>query len=257
MEASGKAIPVLKTRISQVTYADALALFRTWVADRDRVRTVVAANVHLVTEAALDPGYAVVIADAELVVPDGMPLVWASRLLGGQLTERCYGPTLMEKTLDAFQAQNATHYFYGSTPSVLEKLQLAVGTRWPRACVVGASSPAFGPFNDAEEWANIRAINEAGAQFLWLGMGCPKQERWMHRYRTRLDASVVLAVGAAFDFLAGTVPQAPPAMQRLGLEWLYRLAMEPRRLWRRYVFRNPYFLACLAVQYVRHLLSRR
>ena len=256
MNSDIKAIRILKTDIAQVTYAGAIELFERWLADDKPARTVIAANVHLVTEAALQPEYAATVADADLVTADGMPLVWASRLLGGSLKERCYGPTLMEKTLEAFQNRDVSHYLYGSTAATLEKLRQQISEHWPDAKIAGSLSPPFGDFNDDIELKNIAAINAAGADFVWVGMGCPKQEQWMQRYRRHLDASVILATGAAFDFIAGTVSQAPSAMQRLGLEWLYRFAMEPKRLWRRYCLRNPYFIAAFLKQYLRYVLTQ-
>lgn len=257
MSMENKTIRILKTDINQVTYDDALVLFRRWMADDLPVRTVVAANVHLVTEAALNTEYAETISDADLVTADGMPLVWASRLLGGSLTARCYGPTLMEETLDHFQDSKATHFFYGSTPDVLEKLRQKVKVRWPQAEIAGSFSPPFGDFNEKEDLKNISMINASGADFVWVGMGCPKQERWMQLYRRHLKADAVLAVGAAFDFIAGTVSQAPAAFQRTGMEWLYRFAMEPKRLWKRYLFRNPYFVIKFLIQYFSYLVTGR
>ncbi len=249
-------IKILQTDISQVNYADALSLFQAWLADSNSTRTVVAANVHLVTEASLHPDYAATIADADLVVPDGMPLVWASRLLGGSVQTRCYGPTLMEKSLDHFQNSEASHFFYGATPDVLEKLLSSIRKRWPNAKIAGAISPPFGGFDDAIEIENIKTMNQSGASFIWVGMGCPKQEKWMQRYRQHLDGKIILAVGAGFDFVAGTVRQAPPLLQNMGLEWLYRFAMEPRRLWKRYLFRNPYFIIKFTVQYIKYILKK-
>ena len=162
----------------------------------------------------------------------------------------------MEKTLDAFQGSGATHYLYGATPATLEKLEQQIKIRWPYAVIAGSESPPFGDFNDSVELGNIEKINASGAEFVWVGMGCPKQERWMQHYRRHLNAKVVLAVGAAFDFIAGTVSQSPPLMQNSGLEWLYRLAMEPRRLWKRYFLRNPYFIAMFAAQYIRHIFGK-
>jgi len=190
------------------------------------------------------------------VVPDGMPLVWASRLLGSSIKNRCYGPTLMEKTLAEFQNSDVKHFFYGSTPEVLEKLQKQVLARWPNTNIAGMISPPFCELNASDESENIKIINASGAQFVWVGMGCPKQEKWMQLYRNQINADVILSVGAAFDFIAGTVNQAPHLVQNAGLEWLYRLIMEPKRLWKRYLYRNPYFLLMFAAQYIRHIFRK-
>jgi N-acetylglucosaminyldiphosphoundecaprenol N-acetyl-beta-D-mannosaminyltransferase len=240
---------ILGVPVAQVTYEKALDLVRQWVCEpaQPRCRTVAAANVHVVTEAALHADFAGAVRNADLVLPDGMPLVWAGRMLGSRLADRCYGPTLMEKALDRFRPA-CSHYLYGSTQSTLNDLVVAIQRRWPGVRIVGAVSPPFGPFDDRVEEANIAAINASGADILWIGMGCPKQELWMHRYRDRLNVKVVLAVGAAFDFIAGRVPQAPRWMQQAGLEWAFRLWAEPKRLWRRYLFRNPYFVAQFGLQ---------
>lgn len=241
-------VSVLGVPISQATYDDVLGRMFEWRGESGcRTRSVVAANVHVITEAARNEAFGEAVRGADLVLPDGMPLVWASRALGSRLPDRCYGPTLMEKALDVFRP-DCCHYLYGSTESTLRDLVAAIRHRWPGVRIVGAVSPPFGPLNDGVEEANIAAINTSGADILWVGMGCPKQELWMHRYRDRLNVKVVLAVGAAFNFIAGTVPQAPSWMQRMGLEWAFRLWAEPKRLWRRYLFRNPYFMAQFALQ---------
>ncbi len=244
-----RTLAVLDVPIAQVTYADVLDTLAAWRRDRPApARTLIAANVHVVTEAALHPDFHAAVMNADLVVPDGMPLVWATRQLGGTLSDRCYGPTLMERALERFQADGARHFFYGSTPETLARLEAAVAARWPGAVIAGALAPSFGPFDDAVEHAHIARIDATAPDFLWIAMGCPKQELWMRRYRSRVHAAGILAVGAAFDFIAGTVRQAPPWMQKRGLEWLYRLAVEPRRLWRRYLIRNPYFIYRFTLQ---------
>jgi N-acetylglucosaminyldiphosphoundecaprenol N-acetyl-beta-D-mannosaminyltransferase len=161
-----------------------------------------------------------------------------------------------EKTLAEFQGEKTTHFFYGSTPEVLEKLQQRVSLIWPDVHVVGAISPPYGLINEEEELKNIAIINKSRANFVWVGMGCPKQEKWMHIYRNQINANVILSVGAAFDFIAETVSQAPGFIQNAGLEWLYRLIMEPKRLWKRYLFRNPYFIGAFSVQYIQYILRK-
>lgn len=244
-------LPVLDVPVSQVTYAELLR----WVGERvehardphnnrgrDGASSVVFANVHLVTEAHLHDDYRAAIWDAAVVAPDGMPLLWASRLQGSPLRERCYGPTFMERALHTSQTVGWRHYFYGAVSPTLERLQRESARRFPGARVAGAAEPPFGPLDDAVELAHIERINAAAPDLLWVGMGCPKQERWMQRYRRRLRAPVVLGVGAAFDFIAGVKVQAPAVLQGLGLEWAFRLGTEPGRLWRRYLKRNPLFL---------------
>jgi N-acetylglucosaminyldiphosphoundecaprenol N-acetyl-beta-D-mannosaminyltransferase len=244
-------IRLLGIPIAQVSYAHVLDRMEQWLAARPPgSRTLVAANVHVITETAIDASYGQAVLDADLVVPDGMPLVWATRALGGDLHERCYGPTLMERSLEHFQVHRARHFLYGATDPTLALLRTRIAERWPGAIVSGALAPPFGVFDDRVELANIQRINATRPDFVWLAMGCPKQEFWMQRYRQHVTAAGILAVGAAFDFIAGTVRQAPPWMQRLGLEWAFRLAVEPRRLWRRYLIRNPYFALRFLLQYL-------
>lgn len=240
---------VLGVPIAPLTYGQVLE----WIGERRShpargAASLVFANVHVVTEAALDPAFRSVLETADLILPDGMPLVWAGRMLGSPLRQRCYGPETMALVLARSELTGWTHFFYGSTPQVLEALTRTVAHRWPEAKVVGAMTAPFGPFDDRQEHANIDIINRTGADCVWVGLGCPRQELWMQRYRGSLHCTAVLGVGAAFDFLAGTKPQAPRWMQRSGLEWLFRLISEPRRLARRYLVRNPYFIMQFALQ---------
>ena len=249
-----KTVNILNTQVAQVTYDSAIAQLSAWLKeDFGAVHSVVAANVHVVTEALISPEFRKAIDGVDMIVPDGMPLVWASRMLGSRLKDRCYGPTLMRKML-AQEDAAAVHYLYGSTESTLEKLAGVIRAECPKAVLAGMASPPFGDFVDDVELSNISAINNSGANLLWVGLGCPKQELWLHRYRAHLKTRVAVGVGAAFDFIAGVKPQAPGWMQNSGLEWLFRLGSEPGRLWKRYFLRNPYFVYKFALQLVR---SRR
>ncbi|MCX7590212.1 MAG: WecB/TagA/CpsF family glycosyltransferase [Kiritimatiellae bacterium] len=248
-----KTVEILGVPVAQVDYSAVLGLLETWVREPlGRTHCVVAANTHVLTEAALNPEYRQAIVGADLIVPDGMPLVWAARLLGGTIRTRCYGPTLMRKAFECFQGYDVSHYLYGTTRENLERLLQVVKTTWPDTFVAGCHAPSFGSLDDEIEQHSIESINASGAHILWLGMGCPKQELWMHRFRHKLRVPVALGVGAAFDFLSGAKPQAPAWLGNSGLEWAYRLCTEPRRLWRRYLFRNPLFLWL----FIRQLASR-
>ncbi len=218
---------------------------------------VTAAAVNLVMSAREDPATATAVAGATLATPDGQPLVWALRALGHRRATRIYGPDLMA----AFCARAATAaipiYLYGGRdPQALALLQARLRERFPGLLIAGAHSPPFRPLSDAEKADDAARIDASGAAVVWVGTGQPKQEKWMHEMRPRLAAPVLVGVGAAFDFHAGLVSQAPSWMQRAGLEWLYRLSREPRRLWRRYWRYNPRFVAGFAAQYARHLLRR-
>jgi N-acetylglucosaminyldiphosphoundecaprenol N-acetyl-beta-D-mannosaminyltransferase len=195
---------------------------------------------------------------ATLAVPDGQPLVWALRALGYARATRVYGPDLMALYCARAAGAGTPIYLYGGRDrSALELLELKLGERFPGLRIVGGHSPPFRALTTAEEDRAIAEIDGSGAAVVWVGIGQPKQELWMQRMRPRLRAPLLVGVGAAFDFHAGLVPQAPPWMGRNGLEWTYRLYREPRRLWRRYARYNPRFVAGFARQYGRHRRDRR
>jgi N-acetylglucosaminyldiphosphoundecaprenol N-acetyl-beta-D-mannosaminyltransferase len=185
---------------------------------------------------------------ADLVTPDGMPLVWMLRGLGARPASRVYGPDLTLAVLSAAQAAGLAVGFYGSSEQVLSRLIEKLRWRFTSLDVAFAHAPPFRPISEEEDGEVVRAIAQSGARILFVGLGGAKQDLWMTEHRGRVPA-VMLGVGAAFDFLAGTKPQAPRWMQSLGLEWMFRLATEPRRLWRRYLRHNPRF-AFLAVKQI-------
>lgn len=194
---------------------------------------------------------------ASLVVPDGQPLVWALNLLGHRVGERVYGPDLMDRACARAARTGLRFYLYGGrNPGALAQLARNLRLRHPGLRIVGGHVPPFRELSAEEEDAVVADIHGSGADVVWVGIGVPKQEKWMARMRARLAAPVLVGVGAAFDFHAGLVAQAPGWMQRLGLEWLFRLAQEPRRLWRRYLRYNPRFVIGFARQYVRSLRDR-
>src|SRR5919107_4095843 len=217
---------------------------------------VSAAAVHLVMVAQEDPETRRAIEDA-LIVPDGVPLVWALRALGHRGATRVYGPDLMARYCARSARTGTTMYLYGGkSDEALELLTTRLRERFPGLRIAGGWSPPFRELSEAELDEVAGRINASGADVVWVGTGQPKQEKWMALMRGRLEAPVLGGVGAAFDFHAGTLPQAPPWMQRAGLEWSYRLAREPRRLWRRYARYNPRFVAAFARQYATHRAGR-
>jgi N-acetylglucosaminyldiphosphoundecaprenol N-acetyl-beta-D-mannosaminyltransferase len=210
-----------------------------------------AAAVHLVMVAQEDEPTWQAARDATLVVPDGQPLVWALRALGHEAS-RVYGPDLMAKYCERSAKTGVKMYLYGGrNQGALVELALRLRRRFPGLQIVGGYSPPFRALSDEEQDWVVEDINRSGADVVWVGIGQPKQEIWMREMRDRLDTPVLVGVGAAFDFHAGLVPQAPAWMQATGLEWVFRLVQEPRRLWRRYVRYNPRFVAGFARQYVR------
>jgi N-acetylglucosaminyldiphosphoundecaprenol N-acetyl-beta-D-mannosaminyltransferase len=216
-----------------------------------------AAAVNLVMCAQEDPEAHAAVQAATLAVPDGQPLVWALRALGHAGASRIYGPDLMARFCARAAQRRMPVYLYGGrSPEALELLERSLRERWSGLEIVGGFSPPFRELTAEEEDRVVAEINASQAAVVWVGTGQPKQEKWMLRMRPRLSAPLLAGVGAAFDFHAGLVPQAPAWMQRNGLEWTYRLAREPRRLWRRYAHGNPRFLAGFLRQYRRHRQAR-
>jgi N-acetylglucosaminyldiphosphoundecaprenol N-acetyl-beta-D-mannosaminyltransferase len=216
-----------------------------------------AAAVHLVMVAQEDEATRKAVEDATLIVPDGQPLVWALRSLGHEAS-RVYGPDLMAKYCERSATTGTRMYLYGGrNQGALVELALRLRRQYPGLQIVGGYSPPFRPLTAEEQDWVVEDINRSKADVVWVGIGQPKQEIWMREFRDRLDAPMLVGVGAAFDFHAGLVPQAPAWMQATGLEWLYRLAQEPRRLWRRYARYNPRFVAGFVRQYAGALARGR
>ena len=210
--------------------------------------SVSALAVHGVMTGVLDPEQQYRLNRLDLVVPDGQPVRWALNFLyAAGLPERVYGPALMLAVCDRAARENLPVYLYGSRATVLQTLSQRLGQRFPQLAVAGMRPSRFRPLTTAEKREVVADIKRSGAAITFVGLGCPRQEVWAYEYRDAL-AMPVLAVGAAFDFNAGLLPQAPARLQRLGLEWAFRLLHEPSRLWRRYLLLNPAYLALLALQ---------
>jgi N-acetylglucosaminyldiphosphoundecaprenol N-acetyl-beta-D-mannosaminyltransferase len=244
-------LDILGTRVASVTYDEALtAILDAAHQEPPAHAYVCAVNVHTVSLARRDAAFRDVLNGALLAVPDGKPLIWAHRFLGGRrLTERVYGPTLMLRLCELAAERRLPVYLYGGAEGVAPRLADVLRQRWPKLQVAGTCTPPFADRaeDDASLQQEIAAINASGARLLFVALGAPKQERFMHRHAHAINP-VQIGVGAAFDFHSGRVPQAPPWMQDAGLEWFHRFCSEPRRLWKRYLFYNPYFVASLALQ---------
>jgi N-acetylglucosaminyldiphosphoundecaprenol N-acetyl-beta-D-mannosaminyltransferase len=211
------------------------------------------AAVHTVMACREDAELRAAVLGSDLTVPDGQPLVWAMNALGHDLTHRVYGPELMARHCERAARTGTKAYLYGGrNQGALVQLALNLRTRFPGLKIVGGYSPPFRALSSEEREIVIADINRSGADVVWVGIGVPKQEKWMAAMRAHLNAPVLVGVGAAFDFHAGLVPQAPEWMQSSGLEWAYRLAHEPGRLWWRYLRYNPRFVTGFARQYARH-----
>jgi N-acetylglucosaminyldiphosphoundecaprenol N-acetyl-beta-D-mannosaminyltransferase len=232
---------ILGMHVDATSYDSAVQSILTW-ARSGLSRYVCVANVHMVMESYDDPSFRTVINNADMVTPDGMPLVWMIRLMGGHNQERVFGSKLTLQICEAAARHGIPVGFFGSTPQINDKLLQNLMTRFLRLKVAYVYSPPFRPLTAEEDTEIVESINSSGAAILFVGLGCPKQERWIAEHKNRVNA-VMLGVGAAFDFIAGTVRQAPPWMQRMGLEWLFRLILEPKRLCKRYMRHNPRFVA--------------
>jgi N-acetylglucosaminyldiphosphoundecaprenol N-acetyl-beta-D-mannosaminyltransferase len=224
-----------------VTLGSAVEEVSGWVA-RGEHQYVCVTGVHGVMESQRDPQLLQIHNRSGLTTPDGMPTVWSARWAGRREVSRVYGPDLMLTVLTRAAERGWSSFFYGGGPATAELLASRLTTRFPGLRVAGTSTPPFRPLTPREDADMVQVINESGAQLVWVGLSTPKQERWMAEHVGRLRANALFGVGAAFDLVAGTIPQAPRWMQGSGLEWAYRLGREPRRLWRRYLRNNPAFV---------------
>lgn len=238
---------VLGVKVHGVGPPQAIQRIEHWITTGDR-RYVCHANVHGVMEARHDSTLRRSYNTAGLTVPDGMPLVWVGRLRGHTGVRRVYGPDLMLALCEAGARRGYASFFYGGAPGVAQALAERLTRRFPGLRNAGTHAPPYRELTREEDDAVVEQINRARPDIVWVGLGCPKQEKWMASHRARLLAPVLLGVGAAFDFHTGRVPQAPRWMQAGGIEWLFRLLQEPHRLWYRYLILNPLFLFHLLLE---------
>ena len=238
--------PVIGLPLACTDYSGAVAWVLGKAADARDACAVEAANTHVAALARSDAAFGETMAKFDLIVPDGMPLVWsinASLPPAERLRDRVYGPTLMLETLKATAGREEfRHFLLGGKESTLEKLETAFAEKFPDVRIAGKYSPPFGEWPEDEFERISGMIRDSGANLIWVGLGCPKQEHWIARYKDRLPAGVYFGIGAAFAFHAGEVSQAPAVLQKIGLEWAYRIAAEPRRLFKRYFTYNSLFL---------------
>ena len=239
---------ILETQVDVTSYPEASERVVGW-ASEEKPRYVCAANVHMVMESHDDPAFKQVVNGADLVTPDGVPLVWALKLLGVSEATRVYGPDLTLHVCQLAATQGVPIGLYGGTPESLEAFVSFLEEKYPGIKINCTIAPPFRPLTPEEDARYVAEITGSGVRILFVGIGCPKQEIWMAEHKDRINA-VMLGVGAAFDFHTGRVKQAPGWMQRSGLEWLFRLLMEPRRLWKRYFKHNPRFVLLFLRQLV-------
>ena len=242
---------ILGTRINALSWEQATTRITAW-AEKKESRMVCLCNVHVAVSARRDTGLRAALDVSDMITPDGAPLVWLMRKRSWPEQQRISGPDLMWCTLAKSEQLGLAVFLYGGTGSTLEKLLNIIQTSFPTLKIAGHISPPFRILRIEEESEICKHINQSGAQIVLVGLGCPKQEKWMARHKGRIHA-VMLGVGAAFDYHAGTLQRAPLAWQHAGLEWLYRLMKEPTRLFRRYLMTNTLFLLAP----LRELLRRR
>ena len=240
---------ILGVGISAINMDMAVRTISRWIRAREK-HYVCITGVHGVMESQRDAGLKAIHNAAGMATPDGMPLVVLSRLLGKSHVDRVYGPDLMLEVCRTGEDSGIRHYLYGATPATLANLERNLRQKFPRIQIAGVYSPPFRPLTAEEVQDVTDRINQSAADIVWVGLSTPKQEKWMHQFRPVVDAPVMVGVGAAFDFHAGQVSQAPRWMQRSCLEWFYRLTQEPKRLWRRYLINNPAFLFLICLQFL-------
>jgi N-acetylglucosaminyldiphosphoundecaprenol N-acetyl-beta-D-mannosaminyltransferase len=233
---------VLGVNVDAVQIPDVIAQMESWIAEHTGSHFIAVAGMHGVTEAQRDPAFKRILNGADLVVPDGMPLVWLARRRAIPLKRRVYGPELMIDFCHGTTAKGYRHFLYGGDPVVVGNLAAVLRQRYPGIVIAEAYSPPFRPLTEAEETEITNRLNGSAIDVLWVALGCPRQERWMHVHRDKLRVPVMVGVGAAFDFIAGAKRQAPRWMREIGLEWLFRLLQEPRRLWHRYIVYGSEFV---------------
>lgn len=234
-------VDVLGVHVTALTMSSALARMAEWI-EAGRQHYVCVTGVHGVMESQSDPRLREIHNAAGMVTPDGMPMVWSAHYAGAAEVERVCGPDLLLETSRTAAAEGWKFFLYGGKEGVAEQLAERLERRYPGLEVVGCHSPPFRPLTAEEDAAIVQRINDLGPHIVWVGLSTPKQEHWMAEHLGRLDAPVMVGIGAAFDVHAGVVRQAPEWMRRSGLEWLFRLLQEPRRLWRRYLTNNPRFV---------------
>lgn len=237
---------VLGVRVEAVQIPNAVSLIIAWARERGRPKTVSTTGMHGVIEAVHDREMARTLEATDLVVADGAPVMWMGRLHGHPMRRRVYGPELMLAVMQASAPLGLRHYFYGAAPGIAEELARRMTLRFPGIAVAGTHSPPMGPLTPRESPEVAAAIRGSKTDILWVGLGTPKQERWMLSRRDDLGVPVTITVGAAFDFHTDRVRQAPEWMRERGLEWFYRLCSQPRRLWRRYLLQGGDFALRIA-----------
>ena len=231
---------ILGVNIAETNLQKACQKISEWIDNKEK-KYVCIAPASTIVDCQENESYKKVINSSGMTTPDGMPLVWIGKAKGVDI-ERTYGPDLLQAMNKLSEDKGYRNYFYGGTQESIELFVSKMKEMYPKLNIVGSVAPPIRKINEIESDETLSKINEAKPDILWVGLGSPKQDFWMYNHREKLDASVIIGVGAAFDFLAGIKKQAPVWMQRSGLEWFFRLCSEPKRLWRRYLIGNSKFI---------------
>jgi len=247
---------VLGTRIDAVQVDDVIATMEGWIAEKRRCHYIAVTGMHGVSEAHRDAAFRGVLNDADLVVADGMPMVWLGRWHGKSLRRRVYGPELMFEFCRRTATRGYRHFLYGGDRGIAEQLAAGLTSSCPGIEIVGTYMPPFCELNAAQRQEIHSMLRAADPDVVWVGLSTPKQERWMQQASRDLDVPVLVGVGAAFDILSGRKRQAPRWMREHGLEWLFRLLQEPRRLWRRYIVNGSRFMFAVVTEIAKTQLKR-
>jgi N-acetylglucosaminyldiphosphoundecaprenol N-acetyl-beta-D-mannosaminyltransferase len=239
---------ILGVGVSAVNMTMAVNRIEKWIEQREQ-NYVLTVPAHCIVDCQRDPELRAIYNRAGMVTPDGMPVAWILRMMGFRQVDRVYGPDLMLAMCQRSAERGYKHFLYGGwPPEVTMRLATRLRERFPELRIVGQHTPPFRPLTPEEDLAEIEKINAAEPDIVWCGLGARKEEYWTSGHIGKINATVLIGVGAAFDFHSGTKKQAPRWMMRAGLEWLFRLLTEPRRLWKRYLLGNPEFLALLLRQ---------
>ncbi|PKO09681.1 MAG: glycosyltransferase [Chloroflexi bacterium HGW-Chloroflexi-2] len=237
---------ILGVHINALNITNTLNIIENWIEQKNN-NYICVTPAHSIMDCYKDFELRNIFNQSGLTTPDGMAVVWIMRLMGFKETGRVYGPDLMNSVCKLSESKGWKHFFYGSAPGVVESLKQRLSFRFPGLCVVGNYCPPFRELTKEEDDQIIQQINQSGADIIWVGISSPKQERWMYNHLGKINAPVMIGVGAAFDFLSGNKKQAPLWIQRSGFEWLYRFLQEPKRLWPRYK-KYPLFIVLVLLQ---------
>lgn len=242
---------ILSSKLNSTNYEDTYKSICDFLASSLKPGYITVNNVHTVVEGVLNADYGEIINDGFMALPDGKPLSVVASWKGDKNMRRVFGPSLLEKVLDWSQNTNIRHYFFGSTQEALNAIQKSIKSKYPNVTVCGYTSPPFRHLTPEENSSYITDMNQKNADIIWVGLGAPKQEKWMAENINGLKKGIMIGIGAGFDYLTGHTKHAPDWMKNYSLEWLYRLMQEPRRLWKRYLITNPLFILMNTLEFLK------